>query len=77
MGSSNGGGIVVNSNLAKTILQNKPESIDKPVSKKIKSIYDLSRVGFSGPGVKKTNQDCIIICKNLMNDSNCMFLSVW
>jgi hypothetical protein len=40
-------------------------------------MYDLSKVGFSGAGVKKINQDNVIIHKNLMNDTSCMFLSVW
>jgi hypothetical protein len=77
--------IVLNSSLVKNLLQSKLSTNEKTnnkvekafMGKKIKSMHDLSKVGFSGPGVKKTNQDIAIIYKNLMNDSSCMFLSVW
>ncbi len=51
-------------------------SSESKVKKKIKSIYDLSRMGFSGAGVKKYNQDNLFIFKNFNDDPDNIFMSV-
>ena len=39
-------------------------------------MYEISKVGYSGPGVKKINQDNTFIFKNFMNDPNNIYLGV-
>ena len=52
-----------------------PKSSSK-VSKTIFKIESLSQVGYSGPGVKKYNQDNFFIYKNLNDESNVLFIGV-
>jgi serine/threonine protein phosphatase PrpC len=54
----------------------RPSIIEAKTRKKIKAIYDLSRMGFSGAGVKKVNQDNVFITKNFNGDSENIFMSV-
>jgi hypothetical protein len=46
-------------------------------SKRIRSIYELSKIGFSGYGVKKINQDNYFIFKNFNDDPTSLFMAVW
>ena len=48
----------------------------KKVNKTIYKIESLSQVGFSGPGVKKFNQDNYFIYKNLNDEENTLYLGV-
>ena len=45
-------------------------------TKKIKSIESLCKKGFSGPGIKKTNQDNFFIFNNFNNNSNYIYMGV-
>lgn len=45
-------------------------------SKKIKSIYELSKVGYSGPNILKINQDNMFVFNNLANNPDFYFLGV-
>jgi hypothetical protein len=49
----------------------------KVVQKKIKLIHEFSKVGFSGYGVKKTNQDNYFVFKNFVGNSNHYYMAVW
>ena len=73
-------------NMAKFIY-GKKQNMDKPdeeqikLSKKretkaIKKIESLCKKGYSGPGVKKTNQDNFFIYNNFNNNSNYIYLGV-
>ena len=44
--------------------------------KLIKYVEYICKKGFSGPGIKKTNQDNFFIFKNFLNDKNYLFLGV-
>jgi serine/threonine protein phosphatase PrpC len=70
--------LVENSTNANFNLQKSPQTtvIETKVQKKIKAIYDLSRIGFSGVGVKKYNQDNLFIFKNFNDESENIFMSV-
>lgn len=46
------------------------------VKKYINKIYEISRIGYQGPGVKKQNQDNYFIYENFLNDSDSIFLGV-
>lgn len=46
------------------------------IIKKIAQICELSKIGFSGPGVKKVNQDNFFIFKNFNDDPNSLFIAV-
>lgn len=59
------------------VVNPKIENSNSPVIKSIKSIFDLSRVGYAGPGQKKTNQDNFFIHKNFNNNPNSIFFGVW
>ena len=48
----------------------------KNETKYIKKIESLCKKGFSGPGVKKTNQDNFFIYNNFNNNSNYVYLGV-
>ena len=48
----------------------------KSETKYIKKIESLCKKGFSGPGVKKTNQDNFFIYNNFNNNSNYVYLGV-
>lgn len=50
---------------------------DTTTRKNIRLIHELSKVGFSGYGVKKVNQDIFFVFRNLNNNPNHIFLSVW
>jgi serine/threonine protein phosphatase PrpC len=56
--------------------KNKIVEVVPKYTKKIKEISELSKVGYSGPGVKKTNQDNKFIIKNLLNDVNNFYFGV-
>jgi hypothetical protein len=45
--------------------------------KKIKTIHEYSRVGFSGYGVKKVNQDNFFVFKNFVSNPNHIYMAVW
>jgi hypothetical protein len=45
--------------------------------KTIKEIYEYTRVGYSGYGVKKVNQDRYFSYKNFNNNSNYIYFAVW
>ena len=45
-------------------------------TKKVKSIESLCKKGFSGPGIKKTNQDNFFIFNNFNNNSNYICMGV-
>ena len=67
----------------KTILQksNKKEYPNMAFSKSretkyIKKIESLCKKGYSGPGIKKTNQDNFFIYNNFNNNSNYVYLGV-
>jgi hypothetical protein len=47
------------------------------IKKTIKLIHEYSKVGFSGYGVKKVNQDNYFIFKNFVNNPNHIFMAVW
>ena len=50
-----------------------------PVYKEIKLIKEIDYIckkGFSGPGIKKTNQDNFFIYKNFLNNNNYLYLGV-
>ena len=49
----------------------------KTVKKTIKSIHEFSKVGFSGYGVKKTNQDNYFVFKNFVGNNNHYYMAVW
>jgi hypothetical protein len=49
---------------------------DNGVKKFINKIYEISRIGYQGPGVKKQNQDNYFIYENFLNDSDSIFLGV-
>ena len=40
----------------------------------VKSIQSLCKKGFSGPGIKKTNQDNFFIFNNFNNNSNYIYM---
>ena len=44
--------------------------------KLIKEIEYLCKKGFSGPGIKKTNQDNFFIFKNFLNNENYTYIGV-
>jgi serine/threonine protein phosphatase PrpC len=46
------------------------------ITKKIKEMHHLSKMGFSGHGVKKVNQDNLFIFENFNDDPEHMFMSV-
>ena len=46
------------------------------VCKKIFKIESLSQVGYSGPGIKKYNQDNFFIYKNLNDEKNTLYIGV-
>lgn len=50
---------------------------DKAVIKTIKIMHDITRTGYSGPGVKKFNQDNFFIYKNFNNNPNSIYFGVW
>lgn len=47
------------------------------VKKTIKGLEELSKIGFSGYGVKKVNQDNLFIVKNFMDEPDNIYLAVW
>lgn len=50
---------------------------EEPIfSKCIKHFYEISKVGYSGHGVKKINQDSKFVFSNLLNNPNYYFLGV-
>lgn len=52
--------------------------ISNPIPKKIITKIDtISKVGFSGPGFKKVNQDNYFIFKNLNDEPDTLYIGVW
>lgn len=52
--------------------------IGNPLPKKVISKIDtISKVGFSGPGFKKVNQDNYFIFKNLNDEPDTLYIGVW
>jgi hypothetical protein len=47
------------------------------VIKTIKTMFDITKTGYAGPGQKKTNQDNFFIHKNFNNNPNSIFMGVW
>lgn len=52
-------------------------NLTKPKTKKIKCLDEISKVGFSGSGIKKVNQDSYFIHKNFNDNPYCLYLGVW
>ncbi len=48
-----------------------------PIMKFIKEICHLSRVGYSGEGVKKVNQDIYFLYENFNDNPNDSYMGVW
>ena len=68
-------------NLNEIIGKNSKEKIQNKLSlqkteKKITKLQSLCKKGFSGPGIKKTNQDNFFIYNNFNNNSNYLYLGV-
>jgi serine/threonine protein phosphatase PrpC len=59
-------------------LTSKMDTIESKLftNKKIKYIYDVSRMGYSGPNVKKVNQDNLFIFNNFNDTPNSIFMAV-
>lgn len=53
------------------------ENLNKPLQKNIKNIHEFTKVGYSGPGVKKVNQDNFFVYRNFNGSPNNIFMSVW
>lgn len=53
----------------------KSTSIGK-VTKKIKNIYEVSKCGFQGAKIDKTNQDNFVVTKNILNEKETYFFAV-
>jgi hypothetical protein len=53
------------------------ENPNKPLQKNIKNIHEFTKVGYSGPGVKKVNQDNFFVYRNFNGSPNNIFMSVW
>lgn len=51
--------------------------IQGAVKKKIKTIHEFTKVGFSGYGVKKVNQDNYFIFRNFSGNPNYIYMAVW
>ena len=47
------------------------------IIKTIKTMSDITKTGYAGPGQKKTNQDNFFIHKNFNNNPNSIFFGVW
>ena len=45
-------------------------------NKFINKVYEISRIGYSGPGVKKYNQDNYFIYENFLNNPDSIYLAV-
>ena len=45
-------------------------------SKSISKVYEISRIGYSGPNVKKYNQDNYFIFENFLNNPDSIYLAV-
>lgn len=45
-------------------------------NKYINKVYEISRIGYQGPGVKKFNQDNYFIFENFLNNPDSIYLSV-
>jgi hypothetical protein len=43
----------------------------------IRNIQEFTRVGFSGYGVKKVNQDNFFVFKNFVGNPSYYYMSVW
>ena len=59
-----------------SIPDNSQNLLKTPESKTIKKIHFLCRKGFSGPGIKKTNQDNYFIFNNFTNNPNYYYIGV-
>lgn len=53
------------------------ENYNKPTQKFIKNIHEFTKVGFSGHGVKKVNQDNFFVFRNFNGSPNNIFMAVW
>ncbi len=53
------------------------ENSNRPLQKTIKNIHEFTKVGYSGPGVKKVNQDNFFVYRNFNGSPNNIFMSVW
>lgn len=47
------------------------------VQKNIKNIHEFTKVGFSGQGVKKVNQDNYFVFRNFNGSPQNIFMAVW
>lgn len=45
--------------------------------KLIKEMCHISKVGYSGEGVKKNNQDIYFVYENFNDNPNHMYIGVW
>lgn len=57
-------------------LNNKTQTQNKNI-KNIKMIHEYSKVGYSGYGVKKVNQDNYFVFKNFVSNPNHIYMAVW
>ena len=53
-----------------------PSTSTNPPKKEITQLESICKVGYSGPGVKKKNQDNFFIYKHFINDKDTIFLGV-
>jgi len=56
---------------------NTTDNYQKPPQKIIKNIHEFTKVGFSGQGVKKVNQDNYFVYRNFNGSPYNIFMSVW
>lgn len=61
----------------KSLISASTTSKPNGVKKYIRSIQELSKMGFSGYGVKKVNQDNLFIVKNFMDEQDNIYMAVW
>ncbi len=54
----------------------KDEKKDSVITKPIKCLHAMSKMGFAGYGVKKVNQDNYFVYKNFINDTQSIYFSV-
>jgi hypothetical protein len=53
------------------------DNLNRSAQKLIKNIHEFTKVGFSGHGVKKVNQDNFFVFRNFNGSQNNIFMAVW
>lgn len=75
------------SSVSKEKINNSPQNINynnmpvessnnNKICKYINKVYEISRIGYQGPGVKKHNQDNYFIFENFLNNPDSIYLAV-